>query len=113
MSINDLLTLSISELHSIYGGAKKHKNIIEIEKYEFEDNVDDNYEFDEPTHFDEFENNDNLEDNDEFDEPTHNDEIVTFDDEDELEILGGTIDDVLEEDDFETIEGVTFDDFDE
>jgi len=73
MSINDLLTLSISELHSIYGGAKKHKNIIEIEEDEYEEN-------------DEYETGETHED-DEIDKLLDDEETNIL----ENEILGGNI----------------------
>lgn len=100
MSVYDFLTLSISDLHSIYGGAKKHKQIIEIEEYPVDENdllLDDN----------------NAEPNEEIETYDLDDDIgmniLDEDDEEiesyDIEVLGGSI---LDDD---TIDGVTIDDF--
>ena len=129
MSINDLLTLSISELHSIYGGAKKHKNIVEIEEYEFneygenedstlekighnfDDNINDNNDnddFNEDNLMDDLDAFDKENVGNEFDEENTMNDLAAFDDEVDLDIIGGTIDD----DEF-VLEGSTLNDFDE
>lgn len=129
MSVNDLLTLSISELHSIYGGSKKHKNIIEIEEYDFDENGENEeftlekigHNFDETNEYDDidddFDRENNLDDlgafdeeniRDEVDEENTTNDLNAFDDEIDLDIIGGTIDG----DEF-VLEGNTLNDFDE
>lgn len=94
MSINDLLTLSISELNSIYGGGKKNKNTKDHEPnaiviLEEDNNVDENDNLEEDNNLDE-----NVDEN--VDEIFCNncDTVV------EIELLGGSL---LDDDNFEPV----------